>query len=509
MVSTFTQPDQSTQTGSTYKEKIDGAIAVHHRMAGAFACHQNNAGSPDAADLTVRMDAGALFDGVTLTEVAAQSTAALTAPASNPRYDIVYYDRATGAIGVATGSEAASPSDPAVPSGKIPAARIRWTAGMTEITNDDLDDLRVSYSSPIFTGPGNGSPTTDGTPGLVPAPTVAQDGYVLKTNGWQPETTSDQTARDMAASALALADANGTAGPVGAFYLADPFTADTLAIKTNATYSSADDWYSNPAAYALIDRTAGSAVGNMTGAGGLTAAFDGDTTQGDAVVAKSPLSTEGKVGKNYGAGNEKLVRRAVIYPSDDFGFLNDAGSTQSITITIYGSNSGYEVSPVTLGSSTFTDKLTAETIDFSNSTAYRWIWAVIDSPSKAGSYMDCAECQFYTLSVAGDMTLRPTPATLLTANPVDVMGYFLFDPVDSVTFGVDVVGKVRIADGSPEDFVTGSWEQVGTYGNYELWRLDVDLTGKTGSTLQYAIETANSKEIRLKQCVGLVPLYSA
>jgi len=137
-LSTFLQPDNATQSGSAYKGAIDSAAAVSARLAAAFAPHQQT-----VADLTVAVDAGVIptIAGIP-TEVAATSTASLTAPTVNPRQDIIYIDAVSAAVGVATGAEAASPVDPAVPAGKIAIARINWTVAMAEITNADLDDLR-------------------------------------------------------------------------------------------------------------------------------------------------------------------------------------------------------------------------------------------------------------------------------------------------------------------------------------------------------------------------------
>ena len=137
-VSTFTQPDQSIG-GSTYKNAIDAATAVMARQAAAFAGHQQT-----VADLTVRLDAGSIWDiaAGTITEISAANTGSLSAPSGNPRFDIVYIDEVTAAIGVATGAEAGAPTDPTIPAGKIPITRINWTVGMGEITNADLDDIR-------------------------------------------------------------------------------------------------------------------------------------------------------------------------------------------------------------------------------------------------------------------------------------------------------------------------------------------------------------------------------
>lgn len=137
-VSTFTQPDYTSDTATQYKTNLDDAAAVFARIADAFAPHEQS-----TPDMTVRVDAGFIpARGGTATEVNAQNTGSLSAPSGNPRYDIVYIDAADGTVGVATGAEAGSPSDPAVPAGKVAVARIHWTVGMSEITNADLDDLR-------------------------------------------------------------------------------------------------------------------------------------------------------------------------------------------------------------------------------------------------------------------------------------------------------------------------------------------------------------------------------
>lgn len=138
-VGTFVQPAYSTQGDPDYLINIDNCIAVVGGVGAAFAAHEQT-----PADMTVRVDAGRIFNlnTATLTEVAAQDTGTITAPSTNPRYDIVYIDRKTGAVGVATGAEAGSPSDPAIPAGKKPITRIRLTTSTTAISNTLLDDLR-------------------------------------------------------------------------------------------------------------------------------------------------------------------------------------------------------------------------------------------------------------------------------------------------------------------------------------------------------------------------------
>lgn len=137
--STFEQPNYTANLNSTsYPLSIDAAIAVMARVAASFAPHEQA-----TPNMTVRVDAGSIpAVGAKPTEVSAQNSATITAPSVNPRQDIIYIDKTSGAVGVATGAESASPSDPSVPSGKIVVARVNLAVGQTEIVNADIDDLR-------------------------------------------------------------------------------------------------------------------------------------------------------------------------------------------------------------------------------------------------------------------------------------------------------------------------------------------------------------------------------
>lgn len=162
MVAKFLQPNYNTQGGTAYPLSIDASIAVLAEQAAQFAVS-----AQDTPNMTVAMRAARLVrsNNEPPLSVAAQSSAVLTAPAVNPRNDIVYYDETTGVIGVAIGTEAATPADPSLPAGKVAAARLRMTVGMTSISNSVIEDLRQSNSLPpplgrmrIFTFTTNGGP---------------------------------------------------------------------------------------------------------------------------------------------------------------------------------------------------------------------------------------------------------------------------------------------------------------------------------------------------------------
>lgn len=138
-VATFSQPDFNVDDPTTYRTKLDGNTAVATAIIDNFAPH-----AVSTPNMTVQLDAGAIPGvGAAPVQVALQTSATLTAPTSNPRHDIVYIDSATGVIGIATGTEAATPADPAVPAGKIAIARLSMTVGMSSITNSIITDLRA------------------------------------------------------------------------------------------------------------------------------------------------------------------------------------------------------------------------------------------------------------------------------------------------------------------------------------------------------------------------------
>jgi len=138
-VGTFVQPDADAQEGTDYKNYLEACFAVLRRLGAAGAAHEQT-----VPNMTVRLDADMVFKGGTLTEVAAQNTGTITAPVTYNRIDRVVQDQNTGAVSVVTGTEAGSPSPPAIPSGKKPNCQVLLTPSTTTITNQDITDERVT-----------------------------------------------------------------------------------------------------------------------------------------------------------------------------------------------------------------------------------------------------------------------------------------------------------------------------------------------------------------------------
>ena len=177
-VSTFQQTDSATQPLTDWAADLDGNVAVLTRLGDMFAPHQQA-----TPNMTAALDPGHVFDGTTLTDLAAQSTAAITAPVSFPRIDRVVVDQFTGIVSVVTGTEAASPVPPAIPAGTMPVAQILLQTSSTAITNAMITDERdFSFLGGGITGVTAGTGLTGGgtagtvTIGLATPVSVADGG---------------------------------------------------------------------------------------------------------------------------------------------------------------------------------------------------------------------------------------------------------------------------------------------------------------------------------------------
>jgi hypothetical protein len=83
----------------------------------------------------------------------------------------------------------------------------------------------------------------------------------------------------------------------------------------------------------LIDRTAGTNIGDMTAAGGLAAAFDAVTNQAYAACAlAASVATDGFVGKTL--TGPKIFGQAIVFGSNNFGY--SGASNAQVTLNIRG-----------------------------------------------------------------------------------------------------------------------------------------------------------------------------
>lgn len=118
------------------------ASGLSSRIANMF-----QAGPTSPASMKVQLTAGHIFSDASLTEIASQQTATLTAPAApNSRIDRIVVDRATGVVAVVAGTPSTSPAAPAIPTGKNPVARVLLTPTTTSIAAAAITDERDLFS---------------------------------------------------------------------------------------------------------------------------------------------------------------------------------------------------------------------------------------------------------------------------------------------------------------------------------------------------------------------------
>ena len=137
----YTRPDHTSQSLTSWKSNLDNSAAVFEQGAGDnFQPHEQ-----ETPNMTIRLEAGLIWDASTLTEVSAQNTGTIVAPSSDPRIDRVVIDTSTGAVSVITGTESATPSAPAFTSSKFPICQILLATTSTSIVDTMLTDERVPF----------------------------------------------------------------------------------------------------------------------------------------------------------------------------------------------------------------------------------------------------------------------------------------------------------------------------------------------------------------------------
>lgn len=487
-VATFSQPDSTVEAPSAWGAKVDAVIAVLARMAAPFAPH-----AQATPDMTARLDAGSIFNPVTLARaaVAAQSTGTITAPAADPRYDIVYVDRESGAVGVATGSEDASPADPAVPAGKVPVARLRLTVGMTTITDADLDDLRDLFALGLpFGGGANDIVTLDGS-GALPA----VDGSALT------GVTDAGLTADMRLAFLKLAELDGDRLNMVAG-IADPYADETdvdTAASSGQTYDAGGGYYTDAVSPVLISQATGTAIGDMTAYGGLAAAFDGATSQGIAACARTAVAVfSGYIGKNF--GSPKTVRQVRVYGSNDYGFCTTAGSI-TVTLEVYGKSSAPSggTDGTLLHEVSFIDPNdgTPQLLTIASPAAYAYVWVLCSTTgSGAGETNAIAEIEFYEAVSPSNMSLVSEAFTAGVA-PDSGRVHIQVTEVDAVTINTDLMADISRDDGANWATATLALAATLADGTKAYEDTAVDLSGQpSGTAMRYRVRTANAKEIR-------------
>lgn len=172
-----------------------------------------------------------------------------------------------------------------------------------------------------------------------------------------------------------------------------------VTLEINQVGSEIDDWdpeeeEGTPPAEApgfaeqQVGQATGTPIGNMTGNGGLAAAFDGDTTENASNSAEGQAASGYYIGKTYSPG--KRISRCLIWPSTDSAWAF-GGATQ-ITLALYG-KAGTAPSTATdgtlLGSITVNNTTIGvrEILSTDKVTTYDHAWVAVTANGGTRTYM--------------------------------------------------------------------------------------------------------------------------
>ena len=132
----------------------------------------------------------------------------------------------------------------------------------------------------------------------------------------------------------------------------------------------------------------GTAIGDLTGDGGLAASVDGTTAQATTACASLASTTTGYVG--YTLAASKPISFVNIYGSNDAGYV--ASANPEVTFTLYaktGSAPSTSTDGTVIGTTTITDSTdeSAATAIYSTDTVTEWahVWVKIDHDGSAAS----------------------------------------------------------------------------------------------------------------------------
>ncbi len=499
---TPTLPDFTSQTASAYKANIDAGFAVADRIAWAFAAHEQA-----TPDMSVRLEAGAVFDGATLTEVAAQSTATITAPTTDPRIDRLVVNRATGAVSVVTGTEAASPTPPAITGNVAPVAQVALVVSQSSIVNADITDERNMGLL------GLGFLAADDIDGLTEdaSPDVNADfiathdasaGVAKKVKLANLGATDDVARNNILLNAFRIAINGGLSVLNMADGIVDEFEDETgvdTGGSTNETYDATGDLYTNKEITAY---TNSGGQGNRTGsitvtttvtlAGGtINNLVDGGFADNNSDSA--PFNVQTVAGLyikfDFGVGASKVIDEAKFYQS---------GSTSHGTWKWQGSDNDSSWTDIggTFSLQGDTSGLPALTTLNGNITGYRYYRLLGVSGSTNLSPWN-REIEFQIGEATKDMTLISNSVTAETADPTEARIVLFEEDVVSITENTDLKAyasrdggttwtQITLADEG--DFGTGKRILAGT----------ADISGQpTGTSMKYKIDTLNTKLLRL------------
>ena len=274
--------------------------------------------------------------------------------------------------------------------------------------------------------------------------------------------------------------------------IADPFSDETdinNSSSTNESHNSSSTFYAATLSVGSAQDLSGkSYFGNMTGGGGVAAAFDGTTSQTYQNSA-SGTTTTGTIGVALGSGNGFVLTQAKIYAPNNTGMNAPNG------IKIYG-NSSASASGGTLLHTGTIGSGTAATATFSidNTTSYENYYAEILF-SSGTAYV--AELELFD-GTPQNMTLVSNSFTADSAPASAIIGVQTVEN-ESITINTDLTAEVSRDGGTNFTSCTLVLNtELGATSTKYYESASTDISSQpSGTSMVYRIKTLNTKDIEV------------
>ena len=196
-------------------------------------------------------------------------------------------------------------------------------------------------------------------------------------------------------------------------------TATDLYIMSNSTLGWLNVTQSAGSAATI---SGGTNIGNMTGGGGLAAAFDGTTSQAIASCASlASVTTTAYVGKHLATSS--VVRGVTVFGSSDQGYVSGANPTTVLNLYASQTAPSNSTNGTLLGTLSFTDTGNESTgrVITSNDPNTVWNYVWINPTTASSSTIDIAEIQLtttspYSLPAAAQWQFAQAGTTVIAVN---------------------------------------------------------------------------------------------
>lgn len=284
--------------------------------------------------------------------------------------------------------------------------------------------------------------------------------------------------------------------------IADPLVDETdidNSTSTNELFNSAGTYYTG-ASLTAVAQGAGTALGDMTQQGGLSAAFDSNTAQASSSAAAITSSvSSGNVGKDWGSGVTKIINNVKCYASTDQGFATTSGggSNVNLTLRLQGSSDNFSSNIVNLSDelSVSSGTTSMQTVTANVLTGHRYHRVLITPASSAQVYFSELE---FTENTTANLTLVSNAFTADATPSSSVIGVQVVEN-ESITVNTDLTAEVSRDGGTTFTSCTLVLNTtLGATGTKYYESASTDISSQpSGTSMVYRVKTLNTKDIQV------------